>query len=270
MTYSRESMNSEQEQTERRKIQDAELATLVNPDHSDQLESIIKQAIAGEIREEEAIFAARRILIEVASVDTKTGLKKAEALKIRLARLMEYSLDNNIPLTIVYIDGDDFKLINDEMGHDVGDVAIFAMAQAIKETTRDTDIPARLQEEGLVQDEKINGDPEEHGRMGGDEFVLVLPGANAEQIAQTLLPRFRSRLDEITSADIPDYRKIFGHPITASAGIAVFNPAIDITPDDLIKRADEAMRFAKQQTHTNGTAMSMYDPDSSATSVKLI
>lgn len=83
MVYSKENMGqaAEQGSEERRRIQNAELEALVKPNHREQLDLIIKRASAGEIGEEEALFAARQILIEVASIDTKTGLKKGEALK---------------------------------------------------------------------------------------------------------------------------------------------------------------------------------------------
>lgn len=183
---------------------------------------------------------------------------------------MEFSLKNNFPLTIVYLDGDDFKKINDRFSHDVGDVAIFALAQAIKDTTRDSDIQGRLQEEGPVPEEATDGNEEGHARMGGDEFVLVLPGADIKQAVEIVLPRFRARFAEIAAADVPEYKRVFGIPITVSAGIAEYDPRIDTDPNIFINRADAALSVAKQQVQTNGTGISIYNPDSNRMETKLV
>lgn len=252
---------SEKQLTPERRKQNAELEALVHPNHVGQIDEILANLNHGKISLEEAQFAARQVLIEVASIDTKTGLRKAESLNIRLAPIMEFASRNKIPLTIVYIDGDDYKKINDQLGHDVGDVAIFALAQAIKESTRDSDLQSRLQEEGPVEGENTNND-KEHARMGGDEFVIVLPNTNTEQASEIVLPRISKRFSEITASDIPEYDDMFGHPITFSAGIAQFDPQTDTNPANYIKRAETAMRHAKQTLQSNGTVLSQYNPQS--------
>lgn len=246
---------------ERRQKQNIELEALVHPNHTEQLDSIIRKVHSGEMGADEAIFAARQVLIEVASIDTKTGLKKAEALKIRLEPLMRYAERSQTPLIIVYIDGDDFKEINDTLGHDVGDVAIFALAQAIKNSTRDSDLQSRLQDEGPITEEETDLD-KEHARMGGDEFTIVLPDTTAQEAQSVVLPRTKSRFREIAASDLPEYQDRFGHPVTFSAGIAEFDPRIDLTPADFITRAETAMRHAKETKQSNGVTLSQYNPES--------
>lgn len=119
------------------------------------------------------------------------------------------------PVTIVFMDLDRFKSINDDFGHDVGDVVLYQAANAIREHIRDTDT--------LI-------------RWGGEEFVLLLPGANRSDACGVV-----SRLQSLGLGRRPD-----GRPLTASFGLAD-----NVTPGvsdaaSLVETADRHMYAAKR------------------------
>lgn len=246
MSYAERAMQEpgEKQFTERRDPHYYDLKALVNPDYDRQTWSLVEQLQKGQITKEEAHDSFMQMLIETASIDTKTGLNKKEAVMIKLSRLMEYSGNQDIPLTVVYMDADNFRKINNEISHDAGDRAIIAIAEAIKEATRDSDIQGRLSEE-IQEQPKSNGN-ESHARMGGDEFTLILPDATEEE-ALLVLARFRANLLQLANTKVPEYQVKFGTPLTVSCGVAQYNPKVDPTSSDLINRAEIAMKQSKKE-----------------------
>ncbi|MEV4344258.1 EAL domain-containing protein [Actinoplanes sp. NPDC049596] len=136
------------------------------------------------------------------------------------------------PVAVALIDLDDFKEVNDTLGHEVGDLLLIAVAQRLNGCIRAEDTVARL---------------------GGDEFVLVLDGADPAA-ADLAARRMMAALREPVLAD--------GHelPIRASIGIADGRSGDD--PSLLLRRADIAMYAAKALP---GTAFLHYDPGMAAT-----
>jgi diguanylate cyclase (GGDEF)-like protein len=119
------------------------------------------------------------------------------------------------PLTVAYADIDDFKLVNDRLGHAQGDALLVAVAQTLRRATRPFDTVARL---------------------GGDEFGIVLPETGAPA-AEAILTRLR---DEVLAA-VEQGRWAVG----VSVGAAVFlAPPRDV--DELTARADELMYMVKR------------------------
>ncbi|MDQ1683082.1 MAG: hypothetical protein QOH99_1623, partial [Frankiaceae bacterium] len=112
-------------------------------------------------------------------------------------------------------DIDRFKRVNDDFGHAGGDAVLRAVGSALRASVRQSDFAARI---------------------GGEEFVVVLPDADAEG-AGVVAGRVRLALSLVV---LPD-----GRPLTASFGIAVVAPS-DAGADSLMHRADEAMYLAKQ------------------------
>lgn len=119
-------------------------------------------------------------------------------------------------ISIVFIDLDRFKALNDQAGHNVGDEALRVVAQTLRAQLRSTDVPARL---------------------GGDEFAVMLPGMDARgasQATQILQSRLLSAMEHR------------GWPITFSIGLATFTKAPD-SADEMIKRADMLMYQMKRE-----------------------
>jgi diguanylate cyclase (GGDEF)-like protein/PAS domain S-box-containing protein len=158
-------------------------------------------------------------LADMATHDSLTGLPNRTLLSDRLTMGLALSRRTGNRLAVLMLDLDRFKVINDTMGHAVGDQLLKAVADRLQSVTRKSDTVARL---------------------GGDEFVLVLPQvgmpADAARLAQRILDIFREPF-------------VFdGHQlnITTSIGIAVY-PEDGKDMEILLKHADNAMYQAKQQ-----------------------
>ena len=155
--------------------------------------------------------------------DILTGLPNRAYFEERLFRTIEVAKRNETILAVLFIDLDRFKIINDTLGHDIGDLLLKEVADRIKATLRKSDMLARL---------------------GGDEFVAVLETIrNAEDAAHVS--------EKILEALTEPFR-IGSHTfnVTASIGIALF-PDNGETIVDLIKNADNAMYLAKNMGKNN-------------------
>jgi len=158
-------------------------------------------------------------LADMATHDSLTGLPNRTLLSDRLTMGLALSRRNGNKLAVLMLDLDKFKIINDTMGHAVGDQLLKSVAERLASVTRKSDTVSRI---------------------GGDEFVLVLPQisgpGDAARLAQRILDIFREPF-------------IFdGHQldITTSIGIAVY-PEDGKEINILLKHADHAMYGAKQQ-----------------------
>jgi diguanylate cyclase (GGDEF)-like protein len=146
--------------------------------------------------------------------DFVTGIFNAREF-YRLAELeMLRSRRFNHPLTIAFIDLDDFKYINDQLGHSVGDGLLKAVAKAISSTLRRTDFVARL---------------------GGDEFAILLPQTDASS-ARLVTEKIKICLTDKIEPDFP--------PVTMSIGVVTCSFSTE-SIDELLKRADLLMYQAK-------------------------
>ncbi len=150
--------------------------------------------------------------------DPLTQLPNRAHLREQLESTLALARRRGSSLAVLFIDLDNFKTVNDSLGHHVGDDLLRRVAQRITTTVRDSDLVSRL---------------------GGDEFVVVLSevanSQDAALVAQKLL--------EAVSAPID----IEGHRLTVSpsVGISLF-PADGDSSDDLIRHADSAMYYAKE------------------------
>lgn len=165
------------------------------------------------------VRAARfRKLDSLMSRDGLTGLLKhsriKEALDIEVAR----SERNSLPLSVVMLDLDHFKQINDTYGHAAGDQVIRAIAHLLRQ---------RLRKSDLI------------GRYGGEEFVIILPDTSSE-IAEKLMIDTLQRFSELTFKDESEE-----FHVTFSAGIA--STADQVTPAALLAVADKALYLAKSE-----------------------
>ena len=157
--------------------------------------------------------------IELAVADPLTGLYNRRYLDSHMQLLIERSIARERLLSVLAIDLDRFKTVNDTYGHDIGDEVLQEFAKRIRMTIRGIDLACR---------------------HGGEEFIIVLPdteGTTAQKVAE----RLRREI-----ADVPFRVGREGHHlnITASMGVATLSRP-DETPATLLKRADVALYEAK-------------------------
>ncbi|MHB2165946.1 PleD family two-component system response regulator [Alsobacter sp. R-9] len=157
--------------------------------------------------------------IELAIVDPLTGLHNRRYLDSHFATLVDEALDRGRPLSVMVLDVDRFKAINDTYGHDAGDDVLREFAQRVRRSLRTVDLVARF---------------------GGEEVVVLMPDTPLET-ARLAAERIRERVQG------EPFRVHGGHtsiPVTVSIGVATVD-ALDETPQSLLKRADEALYEAK-------------------------
>ncbi len=153
--------------------------------------------------------------------DPLTGVYNRGKLQNVAAAFLDQAQKEETPLSIVFIDLDHFKSINDENGHQVGDIVLVQLAQKLENSLRSNDIV---------------------GRYGGEEFVLLLPQTSKQQAVHTA-EKIRAIIEDFC-IDIPEKDKKIC--LTISCGVAAF-PEDDINVDILMAKADEALYLAKQE-----------------------
>ena len=146
--------------------------------------------------------------------DPLTGHLNHRAFQERLAHELSRCRRQQTPLALVALDIDDFKIVNDALGHAAGDDALLRLARAISKDLRPYDLC---------------------GRVGGDEFMIALPGTTAEEAAE-VVARIRARASEVETST--------GQALTVSAGIVGF-PEHAAEQARLMHLADGAMYWSK-------------------------
>lgn len=157
--------------------------------------------------------------VSMAVTDSLTRLYNRHYLDTHLKNLTQQSLQNGKPMSLLMMDMDHFKKVNDTYGHDVGDEVLRQLSQIIIQSTRSTDLAARF---------------------GGEEFVVLMPetdGTRAAEVAERMRKKVESTPFIITHSEGQIHK-------TVSIGLADLNLAKD-TPDALLKRADTALYKAK-------------------------
>ena len=161
-----------------------------------------------------------RDLQRMATTDMLTGLSNRRAFLEKAESAYAHSTRNNEPLTLLMLDLDHFKTINDQFGHLEGDRALVAFANAIKSQLRASDAV---------------------GRLGGEEFAVLLPltsTGEALEVAQRIL-------DTVQALQLYDEAgRSYG--ITTSLGLSAYRP-FDRSLRDMLDRADQALYQAKRQ-----------------------
>jgi diguanylate cyclase (GGDEF)-like protein len=150
-----------------------------------------------------------------ALTDSLTGCYNRRSFEMQLDRELQMASRLHHPVSLLMLDLDRFKQLNDTVGHDAGDDALRKLAECFREELRGVDTPCRF---------------------GGDEFALVLPQAYADG-ATVVAERLRKRIEEI---EIPG----FGN-LTASIGIAAY-PVHGASRAGLVSAADMALYSAKR------------------------
>ncbi|MBV1909078.1 MAG: EAL domain-containing protein [Kangiellaceae bacterium] len=157
------------------------------------------------------------VILHQAHFDALTDLPNRFLSLDRLNQMLRSKKRTQTPLALLFLDLDDFKKINDSLGHEVGDQLLVQVANRLSHSLRETDTV---------------------GRLGGDEFVIILgeiaDGTDARPVAENLLSEMR------TPFHLAEHELI----LTVTIGIAVF-PDDGETPAELVKSADTAMYSAK-------------------------
>ena len=184
------------------------------PIHNDQGRLAYFAAIERDLTEHKLLQSRLEIL---AHTDSLTGLPNRQAIMNRAETEFTAARRYNRALSIVMVDVDHFKSINDQHGHATGDQVLRDVATICQDVLRGSDVI---------------------GRIGGEEFVLLLPEAeqkSAEHIAERMRARLASTKILLNDLELQ---------VTASFGVATISSK-DMTMQDMLDRADEAMYNAK-------------------------
>jgi diguanylate cyclase (GGDEF)-like protein/PAS domain S-box-containing protein len=169
--------------------------------------------------------------------DALTGLPNRLLFTDRLSLAVSQAARHNQHLAVLFLDMDRFKVINDSLGHSLGDRLLQAVAERLQACVREADTVARL---------------------GGDEFTLLLPGvAHPEDVARVA----EKILEALKQPFKTEGRELF---CTVSMGISLF-PEDGGDAETLVKNADTAMYRAKEQGRDN---YQLYTPAMNATAVE--
>jgi diguanylate cyclase (GGDEF)-like protein len=161
-----------------------------------------------------------------ALTDSLTGCHNRRSFELRLEHDLQLAMRMGQQLSIVMLDLDFFKDVNDQAGHEAGDMALCMLAEILQSDLRVVDTAARL---------------------GGDEFVILLSQASTEG-ALMVAERLRKRLEEV---NVPGFGRV-----TASFGVATF-PDHGSARDSLVGAADRALYNSK---HAGRNRVSVGEP----------
>jgi diguanylate cyclase (GGDEF)-like protein len=183
-----------------------------------ELEARVKSLLRIKALQEE-LARANESLLRMSQIDGLTGVDNRRHIEERLTEMYEHSARLNEPLAVVMCDVDHFKSVNDTYGHQAGDAVLRQVAEVLRDTAREID---RV------------------GRYGGEEFLVLLPGAHVQD-AVAFADRVRQAVaDREFAYDGGVVRR------TLSAGVAAW-PHPDVRHQEaLVKCADDALYVAKE------------------------
>ena len=189
----------------------------------------LRRQVSELIAEMEHRRQAEHRYMQLATRDPLTGLPNRAALFDRLNHAVRAAARNDGTLAFMFLDLDRFKLINDSLGHAVGDALLQAVAERLHDSVREADTVARL---------------------GGDEFAILLEQPRDTAAVVSVVDKLLASLGEPIQLD--------GQALTvrASVGIAMY-PEHGDNADQLMRHADLAMYQAKQET---ALGYCMYEP----------
>ncbi len=157
-------------------------------------------------------------MMRMATLDHLTGMNNRHCFQIEFAKEIAYAKRYGSSLALFYVDLDQFKIINDNSGHDAGDQLLKMVAKTLSQTVRQTDIVSRI---------------------GGDEFTLLMPRANQQGI-KALAIKINEQLKAL---ELRLENNIY--KTSASIGVAIF-PQHGTDEHELLSNADLAMYQAKE------------------------
>jgi diguanylate cyclase (GGDEF)-like protein len=168
---------------------------------------------------EEIVLERTRQLEDLSMHDMLTGLYNQRAFYEMLRHHVTSSERYGEYLSLIYMDLNGFKALNDEYGHLRGDEMLITVGKAISSAVRESDLACRY---------------------GGDEFCVILP---------------RSRMEEtkkIADRIAETFMRLVGEELSFSAGIATTGPKSFLSPEELLRQADQLMFRGKELAHDHG------------------
>jgi diguanylate cyclase (GGDEF)-like protein len=191
--------------------------------------TVVNRALEGEVRERGLIDHQLAATIEqergaryAAFHDVLTGLPNRLLFNDRLEHGIAQAKRHGWTLAVMFVDLDKFKSVNDTYGHNTGDIVLQTMAQRLKKNTRGDDTVSR---------------------HGGDEFLYLLTEIHDEKDIAMIAEKIIKMIEVPCNISVQDLT--ISPSIGACIGISIY-PRNGTTADTLIKRADEAMYWAKQ------------------------
>lgn len=160
--------------------------------------------------------------------DALTGLRSRRSFTQQAQLELDRSARSGTPVFLAMIDLDNFKQVNDTLGHAAGDGLLVAVARCMRANLRDVDIV---------------------GRMGGDEFMILLPATSGDD-GRMILERLHRSLGVLLRA--------LGSGVSASMGAVLIPPCSSMTFADILAQADRAM-YAVKNTTKNAIRIAVLD-----------
>ena len=157
--------------------------------------------------------------VQLATLDELTNITNRRGFMLLAKHSLSLCAREKIPASLIFLDLNKFKVINDEFGHAEGDRVLVAFAEQMRSVFRDSDVFARI---------------------GGDEFVVLLTHTS-KSLAEDIVNRLRRSLDAYIQDASPDYE------ITFSYGVVEFDPDEHGTIGELLAKGDSLMYACKNQ-----------------------
>jgi diguanylate cyclase (GGDEF)-like protein len=173
---------------------------------------------------------------QLAYYDALTGLPNREHFRRHAERALRGAKRKGQRMALIFLDLDEFKYINDTLGHDAGDELLCKIADYLQHSIRASDLVAKLEMEDSIGASL--------SRLGGDEFTVLLPDLREIEVAAKVAERV---LEQLRSPIKIQGKEFF---VTGSMGIALY-PNDGDSVDALLKNADIAMYHAKQGGRNN-------------------
>lgn len=178
------------------------------------------RALARQVQDQLELRLSLKREKALARIDPLTSVPNRRAFYEVLQRERHRLQRSARPLTLAYIDLDNFKEVNDNFGHKAGDSVLMTVSSVMVGALRKADVVARL---------------------GGDEFAILLPETNADA-ARQVITKLHLRLMASMAQN--------GLPVSFSIGVVTFTVALE-SPEDLLQKADELMYFVKLHGKSN-------------------
>jgi diguanylate cyclase (GGDEF)-like protein len=174
-------------------------------------------------------WRAEHRIVKLAYFDALTGLPNREQSHSRLQSAIVAAKANQRILAVLYLDLDNFKRVNDTLGHAVGDELLCLVASRLRHSLRSEEVG----EDAVRQSNHI-------GRLGGDEFIVILPSVRSADDAAAVAARLIADLQQ------PMRLALQTLVITPSIGISTY-PSDGVDVETLLRNADLAMYYAKRK-----------------------